>query len=53
MARKSNVKRVEPRKANLKVVKDNEIKTTSYNDINLKKWKTHMIYLGNMALDIH
>ena len=41
MARKSNVKRVEPRKANLKVVKDNEVKTTAYNDINLRKWKEY------------
>ena len=39
MARKTNVKRVEPQKANLKVVKDNAVKTTAYNDINLKKWK--------------
>ncbi len=41
MARKSNVKRVEPQKANLKVVQENTVKTTSYNDINLKKWKEY------------
>ncbi|MBQ3312035.1 RsmD family RNA methyltransferase [bacterium] len=38
---KANVKRVQEKRANLSVVQDNPIKTTAYNDINLKKWKDY------------
>ncbi|MBR1908063.1 hypothetical protein IJ818_03915 [bacterium] len=34
-------KHVEEKKTNLKVVQTNPIKTTSYNDINLKNWKDY------------
>ena len=39
---KSNLKlKPSVEKNNLKVVKNNEVKTTSYSDINLKKWKEY------------
>jgi len=41
MARKTNTKRVEIAKANLTVVKNDEVKTTTYNDINLRKWRDY------------
>ncbi len=43
MARKSNTNlKLQPQvKPNLKVVKENEVKTTKYSDINLKKWRDY------------
>lgn len=41
MARRTNTKRVEAPKANLTVVKKSAVKTTAYNDINLRNWKEY------------
>ena len=38
---KANLKQAQQNRANLSVVQSNPIKTTSYNDINLKNWKDY------------
>src|SRR5574344_1883603 len=42
ISQKSNLKtKVAPKKGKLKLVDDSAIKTTSYSDINLKKWRDY------------
>lgn len=38
---RTNLKIVKEKKANLKLVDENAIKTTAYNDINLKQWRNY------------
>ena len=40
MAKNSTLK-LQPKKANLQIVKESEVKTTKYSDINLKKWRDY------------